>query len=188
MQWLPLSRRTAQTSLGTTRFFLSIHLPHLSRRIPCSYWALTWVAVLPSCITLYEISVRQTRDLPVVSLFPHPASFRFHLTMDTLAFGYILPTTGRIRDFNPLETCAARRTQQKSGETFLGSLPLFFLAIGCFFGTVLLQSSFYCSGNMFRFFIFLQLLSLADLLFSAFSYTWKASWPVRSLLLLHRSC
>ena len=116
MQWLPLSRRTAQTSLGTTRFFLSIHLPHLSRRIPCSYWALTWVAVLPSCITLYEISVRQTRDLPVVSLFPHPASFRFHLTMDTLAFGYILPTTGRIRDFNPLETCAARRTTQKNGK------------------------------------------------------------------------
>lgn len=33
--------------------------------------------------------------------------------MDTLAFGYILPTTGRIRDFNPLETCAARRTYQK---------------------------------------------------------------------------
>ena len=31
----------------------------------------------------------------------------------TLAFGYILPTTGRIRDFNPLETCAARRTTQK---------------------------------------------------------------------------
>ena len=28
---------------------------------------------------------------------PHPASFRFHLTMDTLAFGYILPATGRIR-------------------------------------------------------------------------------------------
>ena len=114
MQWLPLSRRTAQTSLGTTRFFLSIHLPHLSRRIPCSYWALTWVAVLPSCITLYEISVRQTRDLPVVSLFPHPASFRFHLTMDTLAFGYILPTTGWIRDFNPLETCAAGRTDIKT--------------------------------------------------------------------------
>ena len=38
----------------------------------------------------------------------------FHLTMDTLAFGYILPTTGRIRDFNPLETCAARRTTTKS--------------------------------------------------------------------------
>ena len=33
--------------------------------------------------------------------------------MDTLAFGYILPTTGWIRDFNPLETCAARRTTKK---------------------------------------------------------------------------
>ena len=114
MQWLPLSRHTAQTSPGTTRFFLSIHLPHLSRMIPCSYWVSTWDAALPSCMTLYEISVRQTRDLPVVSLFPHPASFRFHLTVDTLAFGYILPTTGRIRDFNPLETCAAGRTTKKT--------------------------------------------------------------------------
>ena len=113
MQWLPLSRHTAQTSPGTTRFFLSIHLPHLSYLIPCSYWASTCIAALPSCMTLYEISVRQTRDLPVVSLFPHPASFRFHLTVDTLAFGYILPTTGRIRDFNPLETCAAGRTTGK---------------------------------------------------------------------------
>ena len=99
-----------ETSLGITRFFLSIHLPHLSRMIPCSYRASACLAVLPSYETLYVISVRQTRDLPVVSLFPHPASFRFHLTMDTLAFGYILPTTGRIRDLHPLETCAARRT------------------------------------------------------------------------------
>ena len=116
MQWLPLSRHTAQTSPGTTRFFLSIHLPHLSYLIPCSYWASTCIAALPSCMTLYEISVRQTRDLPVVSLFPHPASFRFRLAVDTLAFGYILPTTGRIRDFNPLETCAAGRTIKKKGD------------------------------------------------------------------------
>ena len=45
---------------------------------------------------------------------PHPASFRFHLTMDTLAFDYILPTTGRIQDLHLLETCAARRTTQKA--------------------------------------------------------------------------
>ena len=81
--------------------------------IPCSYWASACEAVLPSYETLYVISVRQTRDLPVVSLFPHPASFRFHLVMDTLAFGYILPTTGRIRDLHPLETCAARRTKKE---------------------------------------------------------------------------
>ena len=71
MQWLPLSRHTAQTSLGTTRFFLSIHLPHLSCMIPCSYWALTCCAALPSCKTLYVISVRQTRDLPVSWYIPH---------------------------------------------------------------------------------------------------------------------
>ena len=81
--------------------------------IPCSYRALSCLTDLPSCTAFYTISVRQTRDLPVVSLFPHPASFRFHLTMDTLAFGYILPTTGRIRDLHPLETCAARRTKSK---------------------------------------------------------------------------
>ena len=74
--------------------------------------------------------------------FPHPASFRFHLAMDTLAFlprkrserlgktdsggnkvtvggeavafGYILPTTGRIRDFHPLERALAGRTNKKS--------------------------------------------------------------------------
>jgi len=112
-QRLFLSERFAQISPGTTRFFPSIHLPHLSRMIPCSYWALACVAVLPSCVTSYVVSVRQARGLPVVSLFPHPASFRFRLTADTLAFGCILPTTGRIRDFHPLETCAARRTTKK---------------------------------------------------------------------------
>ena len=52
----------------------------------------------------------------MVSLFPHPASFRFHLAMDTLTFGYILPTTGRIRDLHPLETCAAGRTFRKASR------------------------------------------------------------------------
>ena len=133
MQWLPLSRHTAQTSPGTTRFFLSIHLPHLSCLIPCSYWASTCIAALPSCMTLYEISVRQTRDLPVVSLFPHPASFRFHLTVDTLAFGYILPTTGRIRDFNPLETCAAGRTIAKGqADPSLSSFVIVLISINFF--------------------------------------------------------
>ena len=108
---LPLSRRSAQASPGTTRFFLSIYLPHLSRMIPCSYWASACLAVLPSCVTLYVVSVRQAGGLPAVSLLPHPASFRFHLAVDTLAFGYILPATGRIRDLHPLETCAAGRTK-----------------------------------------------------------------------------
>ena len=60
----------------------------------------------------------------MVSLFPHPVSFRFRLTTDTLAFGYLLPATGRIRVFHPLESCAAGRTQTgvvslKRGNSFL---------------------------------------------------------------------
>ena len=109
---LRISARSAQTSPDTTRFFSSIYLPHLPHAIPCSYWASTCWAALPSHIAFYAVSVRQARGLPVVSLFPHPASFRFRLTTDTLAFGFLLPATGRIRVFHPLETCAAGRTQK----------------------------------------------------------------------------
>ena len=110
--WLRLSAHSAQTSPGTTRFFPSIYLPHLPHAIPCSYWASTCWAALPSHIAFYTVSVRQARGLPVVSLFPHPTSFRFRLTTDTLAFGFLLPATGRIRVFHPLDTCAAGRTQK----------------------------------------------------------------------------
>ena len=41
------------------------------------------------------ISVRQTRALP-------KAFFRFHLTMDTLAFGYTLPTTRVCYGLSPI--------------------------------------------------------------------------------------
>ena len=36
--------------------------------------------------------------------------------MDTLAFGYILPTTGWILDLHQLETCAAERTSEKGTD------------------------------------------------------------------------
>ena len=49
------------------------------------------------------ISIRQTKSLPT-------ASFRFHLTMDTLAFSYAFPTTGHAKDFHPLEYAHAERT------------------------------------------------------------------------------
>ncbi|MCQ4832909.1 hypothetical protein, partial [Hungatella sp. SL.1.14] len=55
---------------------------------------------------------------------PYPASFRFHLTVDTLAFGYILPTTGRIPDLHRLETCAAGRT--KAGGRVLNGPASFY--------------------------------------------------------------
>jgi len=38
--------------------------------------------------------------------------------MDTLAFGYILPTTGRIPDLHRLETCAAGRTKKRGFASY----------------------------------------------------------------------
>ena len=111
---LLFSERPMQTSPGTTRFFPSICLPHLLHMIPCSYRALACSAVLPSCATLYAVSVRQARGLPAVSLLPHPASFGFHLAIDTLAFGYILPATGRIRVFHPIENVRRRAHRFKA--------------------------------------------------------------------------
>ena len=70
-QRLPLSRHITQTSLGTTRFFLSIYLPHLSCNIACSYRTLACIAVLSSCITAYEISVCQIRDLSMNLYLSH---------------------------------------------------------------------------------------------------------------------
>jgi hypothetical protein len=117
-----------ETSPGTTRFFLSIYLLHLFPAFPCSYWTSACLAVLSTQKTLYEVSVRQARDLPaLVSIFPaHPASFRFHLAMDTLAFGYVLPTTGRTLDFHQLETCAAGRTTMKIAGPRSGPAILFY--------------------------------------------------------------
>ena len=117
-QWLLFSEHFAQASLGTTHFFPSIHLLHLLYVIPCSYWASCCNADLSSCTALYTGYVHQTGGLPVVSLFPHPASFRFHLSMDTFVFDYILPATEQIRDLYPLETCVARRTlKMKEADT-----------------------------------------------------------------------
>ena len=69
------------------------------------------------------ISVRQAKSLP-------RASFRFHLAMDTLAFGYVLPTTGCTEDFHLLEYAHAEHTTKRKALAFqtlskrgLGDIP-----------------------------------------------------------------
>ena len=59
------SKHSTQTSSGTHTFFHSICLPYLLCMIPCSYWASSCMEDLPSYITSYMISVRQTGALPV---------------------------------------------------------------------------------------------------------------------------
>ena len=110
-QRLLLSECSVQTSPDTT-FFPSNYLPYLFCMVPCRYGALSCIADFSSYKTLYAISVRQTRVLPAVSLFPHPATFRFAIACNTLAFGYLLPATGRIRNIYPLKMCAAGHTKK----------------------------------------------------------------------------
>ena len=93
-------------------FLLTIYLPWLLNMLPYSYWALTCLAVLPT-YSAFMISVRQASDLP-------PASFRFPVTQDTLALGYILPAVGRIRDFHPLKHAPAGRTSNRQ----TGTIPI----------------------------------------------------------------
>src|SRR5699024_10719204 len=87
---------------------LSLHLSAIYTPCDyCSYRTSTSFAVLSSHVASYMISVRQTRGLP-------RASFRFHITMDTLAFwlcAYMLQ--GRTRDFHSLEFAHAGRTKKE---------------------------------------------------------------------------
>ena len=107
-----------RTSPGTRMFLLTIYLPWLLNMLPYSYWALTCRAALPT-YSAFMISVRQASDLP-------PASFRFPVTWDTLALGYILPAVGRIRDFHPLKHAPAGRTSENPADRkSAGSLLLF---------------------------------------------------------------
>lgn len=106
-----------RTSPGTRMFLLTIYLPWLLNMLPYSYWALTCLAALPT-YSAFMISVRQASDLP-------PASFRFPVTWDTLALGYILPAVGRIRDFHPLKHAPAGRTKKRGCRTNVRQLILY---------------------------------------------------------------
>lgn len=105
-------------------FLLTIYLPWLLNMFLYSYWASTCTAALPT-YSAFMISVRQASDLP-------PASFRFPVTQDTLALGYILPAVGRIRDFHPLKHAPAGRTVMKHGNEGIAIQTCFQNLAECF--------------------------------------------------------
>ena len=79
-----------EISPGTHTIFPSIYPPHLLRAIPCSYWASACRAALPSPVASYELYLFLfvgPEVCPPDCYIRNPAFFRFHLTMDTLAFG-----------------------------------------------------------------------------------------------------
>ncbi len=71
---------TTQTSPGKSLFFLSIYLPHLLSSVFGSKDFVLMCKLIQRMLASYEIRIPQAGDLP-------PASFRFHLTVDTVALG-----------------------------------------------------------------------------------------------------
>ena len=60
----------------------------------------------PLCPALYTVSLRRLGTLPA-------ASFRFHLSVDTLAVRLTLPTTKRVVDFHHQAIAHAGRTTKR---------------------------------------------------------------------------
>src|SRR6266404_8224895 len=80
--------------------------PYLRTSFPYRYWTLKIVASSSSLHASYAISVRQASVLPA-------ASFRFHLTMDTLAVQLTIPPVGFVGDLHSLVRAPCREHQGK---------------------------------------------------------------------------
>ena len=111
-----------EISLGTTRHFLSIHLPHLLQLIPSSYWTLTCLAALSLTIASCDFCSSDQRFASTFLQIPLMLIIVIAMNRTPLVLAVSFPLLGRIRDFHPLVTCAARRTK-KSPNSFLSGLP-----------------------------------------------------------------
>ena len=85
--------------------FPLIYPPHLLV-LPATFGLHILLQTYPHFRALYVISVRRTKSLLT-------ASFRFHLTMDTLAVQlYTSSLPRRVRDFHPLERAHGAQTKR----------------------------------------------------------------------------
>src|SRR5215211_3280982 len=80
------------------------------RELRASFGLRIFLPSHPSRLASYPLPVRQASVLP-------RASFRFHLTADTLALQLAVPLAGSAWDFNPLES-APCRAHEKTGNGF----------------------------------------------------------------------
>ena len=102
--------------LRCTLFSLT-YPPHLLV-LPATFGLHLFGQTYPHFRALYVISIRRTKGLPT-------ASFRFHLTMDTLAVQlYTSSLPRRVRDFHPLERAHGAQTH-KSQAILLPHLAFF---------------------------------------------------------------
>ena len=115
-----------QTSPGTTHFFLSIYLPHLSCMIPYSYWALACDAVLPSCITFMRFLFVRPEICPSVKSFSN-----IRLPSDSTSRWTPLPSANSsychvCSGLSPPSCNACRAHIQKETTTFFRKLSFLF--------------------------------------------------------------
>ena len=96
------SHSVRKASQGKGTIFLVIYPPHLHREFRIA-WGFSLCCNLTHSHMPDAVPVRRTNGLP-------RASFRFHLTMDTLAFGYALGAIPCARDFHPLDCAHAWHT------------------------------------------------------------------------------
>ena len=95
--------------------FPFIYPPHLLL-LPATFGLYLLLQTYPYFRALYVIPVRRTKGLPT-------ASFRFHLTMDTLAVQlYTSSLPRRVRDFHPLERAHGAQTKRAGSPHRLSAL------------------------------------------------------------------
>ena len=97
------SNSVRKASQGKNTIFPVIYPPHLHREFRIA-WGFSFFGNLTHSHMPDAVPVRRTNGLP-------RASFRFHLTMDTLAFGYALGAIPCARDFHPLDCAHAWHTK-----------------------------------------------------------------------------
>ena len=96
------SHSVRKASQGKSTIFPVIYPPHLHREFRIA-WGFSLCCNLTHSHMPDAVPVRRTNGLP-------RASFRFHLTMDTLAFGYALGAIPCAQDFHPLDCAHAWHT------------------------------------------------------------------------------
>ena len=112
-----------EISLGTTRHFFSIYLPHLLQLIPSSYWTLTCWAALSLTIASCDFCSSDQRFAATFLQIPLTLIIIAAMNRTPLVLAVSFPLLGRIRNFHPLATCAARRTQKRHDLSRLKSCP-----------------------------------------------------------------
>ena len=104
------SNSVRKASQGKNTIFPVIYPPHLHREFRIA-WGFSFFGNLTHSHMPDAVPVRRTNGLP-------RASFRFHLTMDTLAFGYALGAIPCARDFHPLDCAHAWHTKQTPDSAY----------------------------------------------------------------------